>query len=62
MGFIVPAFGAFNSTQGAYGPIGRISISPAPVAGVPEYVLQILPAPTVANPAGVILSTSQAGS
>jgi hypothetical protein len=62
MNIIFAAFGAFSSDQGGYGPIGRITLTPAPVAGVPEYVLQILPKPTVTTPAGVIVSTSQAGS
>lgn len=62
MNFITAAFGAFSSDQGSYGPIGRITLVPAPVQGIPEYVLQIIPKPTVTTPAGVIVSTSPVGS
>lgn len=62
MDIIFAAFGGFSSSQGVYGPIGIIDIEPPPTPGVPLYVLQILPSPTPTSPAGVIVSTSPAGS
>lgn len=62
MSNIVAAFGAFNSDAGSYGPTGKIAVVPAPVAGVPLFVIQILPTPTPQAAADVIFSTSQTGS